>query len=47
MNENSNNQGSSFFTDLIKDDGIQRAAAGVVVAVVVAVAKNVIFGKVG
>jgi hypothetical protein len=48
MNANeSTENNSNFFTDLVKDDGVQRAAAGVVVAVVVAVAKNVVFGKAG
>lgn len=35
----------NFFTTIISDDGVQRAAAGVVVSVVVAVAKNLIFSK--
>lgn len=38
---------SNFFSGLVKDDGVQRAAAGVVVAVVVAVAKGLIFGAKG
>ena len=33
------------FKRVISDDGVQRAAAGVVVAVVVSVAKNLIFGR--
>ncbi|MBZ0121486.1 MAG: hypothetical protein K8H88_31105 [Sandaracinaceae bacterium] len=46
MNSNETQQ-PGFFESLIQDDGVQRAAAGVVVAVVVAVAKNVIFSKAG
>lgn len=44
MNENSNNE-PSFFDSILKDDGVHRAAAGVVVAVVVASAKYAIFGR--
>ena len=35
---------SGFFTNLMRDEGIQRALAGVAVAAVVAVAKTWIFG---
>ena len=34
-----------FFANLFKDDGVQRAAAGVVVAVIVATAKAMIFRR--
>lgn len=46
MNSNETSQ-PGFFENLVRDDGVQRAAAGVVVAVVVAVAKNIIFSKAG
>lgn len=35
---------SNFFKSMVGDDGVQRAAAGVVVALVVAGAKELIFG---
>ena len=49
MNESTEGAETSggFFTDLAKDDGVQRAAAGVVVAITVAIAKNLIVGKAG
>ncbi len=48
MNENTNtNTETGFFDTIIKDDGVHRAAAGVVVAVVVAGAKYALFGKIG
>ena len=34
-----------FFTHLIRDEGVQRAVAGVAVAAMVAVAKTWIFGR--
>ncbi len=43
-NEKSNEQ-PGFLDSILKDDGVHRAAAGVVVAVVVATAKHVIFGR--
>lgn len=43
-NEKSNEQ-PGFMDSILKDDGVHRAAAGVVVAVVVATAKHVIFGR--
>ena len=35
----------AFYKRVAKDDGVQRAAAGVVVALVVAVAKEALFGS--
>lgn len=46
MNENTNTE-TGFFDTILKDDGVHRAAAGVVVAVVVAGAKYALFGKIG
>lgn len=46
MNENTNNEHPGFFTSLVKDDGVQRAAAGVVVAIIVAGVKKAIFSAV-
>ncbi|MFO0680531.1 MAG: hypothetical protein U0234_00705 [Sandaracinus sp.] len=43
-NENMNTQ-PGFFESVVKDDGVHRAAAGVVVALVVAGAKHLIFGS--
>lgn len=43
MNTTENSK-SGFFTHLMRDEGIQRALAGVAVAAVVAVAKEWIFG---
>lgn len=43
MNEIEKND-PGFFGRLIRDEGVQRAVAGVAVAAVVAVAKDVIFG---
>jgi hypothetical protein len=48
MNENQNAPSSSspgFFDSVLSDDGVHRAAAGVVVAIVVAGAKYALFGK--
>ncbi|MBX3275282.1 MAG: hypothetical protein KF729_33760 [Sandaracinaceae bacterium] len=50
MNENDTDhfapeKGPSFFKSIYKDDRVQRAAAGVVVAAVVAVAKYALFGS--
>lgn len=47
MNENEKSNEPGFFDTILKDDGVHRAAAGVVVAVVVAGAKYALFGKVG
>jgi hypothetical protein len=47
MNENENTteaQQPGFFKSVVGDDGVQRAAAGVIVAVIVAGAKELIFG---
>ena len=50
MNENENpiapgtEDEPGFFKSVAKDDGVQRAAAGVVVAAVVAAAKYALFG---
>ncbi|MGE0790085.1 MAG: hypothetical protein AB7S26_30710 [Sandaracinaceae bacterium] len=43
MNTTENSK-SGFFTNLMRDEGIQRALAGVAIAAVVAVAKEWIFG---
>jgi hypothetical protein len=43
MNESTNDK--HFIKDIASDEGVQRAAAGVVVAVVVAAAKNMMFTK--
>lgn len=40
MNENEPENDSSFFRDIAKDDRVQRAAAGVIIAVVGAGAAN-------
>jgi len=49
MNENDNssivNDEPGAFRTIITDDGVQRAAAGVVVAIVVSTAKHLIFGR--
>ncbi|HJK94870.1 MAG TPA: hypothetical protein RMH85_19850 [Polyangiaceae bacterium LLY-WYZ-15_(1-7)] len=47
MNENQtdNPYGDPFYKRVAKDDGVQRAAAGVVVAVIVAGAKELLFGS--
>ena len=49
MNENDNNDPTNtepgFFTRMLRDDGIQRSIAGVIVAATVAVAKDLLFGK--
>ncbi len=46
MNENENPEigEDGFFKTIAKDDGVQRAVAGVVVAAVVAGAKYALFG---
>jgi hypothetical protein len=44
MNEIEKND-PGFFGRLIRDEGVQRAVAGVAVAAVVAVAKDFIFGE--
>jgi hypothetical protein len=43
QNENDNNEKEGFVGSVIKDEGVHRAAAGVVVASVVAAAKYFIF----
>lgn len=43
MNENENAD-PSFFKSVVTDDGVQRAAAGIVVAIIVAGTKTLIFG---
>ncbi|MFO0686914.1 MAG: hypothetical protein U0234_32925 [Sandaracinus sp.] len=43
MTTNENNK-PGFFSNLIRDEGVQRAVAGVAVAAVVAIAKEWIFG---
>lgn len=43
MNTTENSK-AGFFTNLVRDEGVQRAVAGVAVAAVVAVAKEWIFG---
>jgi len=47
MSENENENTEGFFTTVMKDDGVHRAAAGVVVALVVAGAKHLLFGRAG
>ena len=42
----STSNGTSLSSSVIKDDGVQRAAAGMVIAVVVAIAKKMIFPSV-
>lgn len=43
MNTTENSK-AGFFTNLVRDEGVQRAVAGVAVAAVVAIAKGWIFG---
>lgn len=47
MNETENDivNDDPFYKRLTKDDGVQRAAAGVVVALIVAGAKELLFGS--
>jgi len=45
MNENNLEQPPTFIKRVATDDGVQRAAAGVLVAFIVAVAKEAIFAK--
>jgi hypothetical protein len=45
MSENEKSEQPGFMDSILKDDGVHRAAAGVVVAIVVATAKHVIFGR--
>ncbi|MCZ7679800.1 MAG: hypothetical protein M5U28_13965 [Sandaracinaceae bacterium] len=45
MNENDQQSEPGFFRTVVKDDGVQRAVAGVVVAAVVAGAKYLLFGS--
>ncbi len=40
---NNPNTSSSLAKTVLKDDGVQRAAAGLAISVVVAVAKNMLF----
>jgi len=42
---NDTNADPGFFMSVVGDDGVQRAAAGVVVALIVAGAKGLIFGS--
>ena len=43
--DDSNDVGRSFFGDLVRDTGVQHAAAGVAVATAIAVVRNVLFSK--
>jgi len=43
MNENNTPEEKGFLGSIVKDDGVQRAAAGVVVAIVVAGVKRALF----
>ena len=48
MNENTNTAAEEepgFFGRLVQDDGVQRATAGIVVAVIVAGTKEMLFGR--
>tara|TARA_B100001750_G_scaffold246366_1_gene268437 strand:- start:4157 stop:4303 length:147 start_codon:yes stop_codon:yes gene_type:complete len=47
MNENTNtaNEEPGFFGKLVQDDGVQRATAGIVVAIIVAGTKEMLFGR--
>jgi hypothetical protein len=42
-NMTNNSPGTSLATSVIRDDGVQRAAAGLVISLVVAVAKKFLF----
>lgn len=44
MNENDKNNHPGFFDTIAHDDGVQRAIAGVAVAIVVASVKHLVFG---
>lgn len=44
MNENDSINNDGFFRGIVRDDGVQRAVAGVAVAVVVAGVKRAVFG---
>jgi hypothetical protein len=50
-NENGDSNGggnkAGFFGGLVRDGGVQHAAAGVAVAILVAIAKRLIFGRAG
>jgi hypothetical protein len=43
MNENNKTEEPGFIASIVKDDGVQRAAAGVVVAIIVAGVKKALF----
>ena len=43
--DDSNDVGRGFFTNLVRDTGVQHAAAGVAVATAIAVVRNVLFSK--
>ncbi len=47
VNENTNtaNEEPGFFGKLVQDDGVQRATAGIVVAIIVAGTKEMLFGR--
>ena len=45
MNETNKQNDSGFFGHVIRDDGMQRAAAGVVVAFLIAATKRFVFAK--
>lgn len=46
MNDTENKSSEpSFFTSIAKDEGVQRAAAGVVIAVIVAGVKKALFAS--
>jgi len=45
MNENSKNENPGLFSSIVKDYGVQLAAAGVVVAIIVAGVKKAVFSE--
>ena len=45
MNDNTDSTENPFYKRVAKDDGVQRAAASVCVALVVAVAKEALFSR--
>jgi hypothetical protein len=47
MNENQTDtsDGDGFVTSMLKDEGVQRAAAGVVVAIIIAGVKKALFAS--
>ncbi len=47
MNNPDSNDGTPkepFYKDLVRDEGVQRAGAGVVIALIVAAARRLLFG---